>query len=67
MSENKTYLGDGVYCDYVNPFEIRIYVNNGIKDSNEIYFDFEMVKLLSDFVQKNMNPEGEENETVGWK
>lgn len=59
MSVKKTYIGDGVYCEYLEPYGIHVYTSDGYSRENVICFDYEMIKSLYDFVQKNMNQKGE--------
>ncbi len=51
MSDNARYLGDGVYADLING-AIKIYVDNGIIESNIIYLDENACENLVAYIKK---------------
>lgn len=62
MEKQKEYLGDGVYVEegsYLG--EIVLYCDNGIKRSNHIYLEPDMVerlkKIVDQFIVKRVNNE----------
>ena len=54
MSDNKEYLGDGVYVES-NKHEIILTTENGIEIINTIYLDINVAKKLLDVLQNFIN------------
>jgi hypothetical protein len=47
---NKVYLGDGLYAEF-DGFQIRVFANDGIRDTNEVFFEGENLKVFLEFVK----------------
>ena len=54
QSDNKTYLGDGVYVES-NNHEIILTTENGIEIVNTIYLDIDVTKKLLDVIRNFIN------------
>ena len=54
MSDNKEYLGDGVYVES-NNHEIILTTENGIEIINTIYLDIDVAQKLLDVLQNFIN------------
>lgn len=46
IKNSKKYLGDGVYVDLNDSFQIVLTTENGIEATNEIYLDDEIIDEL---------------------
>lgn len=54
MSENKKYLGDGVYVEIDRPGTgIILTTSNGIEDTNTIVLENEVLANLTEYVRRN--------------
>jgi len=52
-SDNKTYLGDGVYAD-CDGYHIILTTEDGIRVTNTIFLDPHVARLLTSYIQKMM-------------
>lgn len=48
----KEYLGDGVYADDSDGFQIRLTVENGISDTDQIYLDKHVIEALLKYIER---------------
>lgn len=52
-NENKTYLGDGVYAEFVD-YAVILATGTHASEENIIYLELDMVKSLSEFLDRQL-------------
>lgn len=48
--ENKVYLGDGAYCQFVG-YEFVLTTEDGIQAQNTVYLEHQVLRKLAEFVR----------------
>lgn len=64
MDDTQTYLGDGVYASH-DGYAIAIWTSDGIRQSEKIYLEPEVLAALDQFVRAALSkatPQGGEDE-----
>lgn len=54
----KSYLGDGVYCDF-DGFGLLLTTEDGVRETNRIVLEPEVYNSLKEYVEQLMTPEPE--------
>jgi len=58
--DSKSYLGDGLYMEFVAPYEIIVTSENGIMVLDRVVFDERMVKQFAQRVADHIQQISEE-------
>lgn len=56
----REYLGDGLYVEIVSGQMVRLFTNDGLRDTNEVFLEPEVLTNFLKYVDKYR-----ENRTVG--
>lgn len=52
MAIKQAYLGDGVYLKQLAGGQLQVYTSDGIRESNHIYLDLEILESLMQVVAR---------------
>lgn len=51
MAKDPIYLGDGLYAQD-RGYDVRVYASNGVRDTDEVFLDAQMLARLNAYVER---------------